>query len=55
MLKDMLWVENYFDSFGFGFDINMFWFCVVVSNNVLNVVSCLLEIKNLVLDEVLFY
>jgi len=54
-LKDMPWVENHSDSPGFGFDTNTFWFRVVVSNNAPNVVSRLLEIKNPVLDEVLFY
>ena len=55
MAGDIPWVGNRLNSPGFGFDANTFWFRLVVSNSSQNTLERLLEIKNPVLDEVLFY
>lgn len=52
---DIPWISNRMDSPGFGFDANTFWFRLVVSNSTQQTLDRLFEIKNPVLDEVLFY
>jgi diguanylate cyclase len=49
------WRQNSATTPGFGFDTHTFWFRLVVTNSDQHAVDRLLEIKNPVLDEVLFY
>ncbi len=49
------WFQNFSDSPGFGFDTHPYWFRLAISNGSQNTLDRLLEIKNPVLDEVLFY
>lgn len=54
-LRDIPWIQNHLDAPGFGFDTNTFWFRLMLSNNSQSQANRLLEIRNPVLDEVLFY
>ena len=49
------WQHNFAVTPGFGFDTHPFWFRLVVSNSNQKVIDRLLEIRNPVLDNVLFY
>lgn len=49
------WRQNHSQTPGFGFDTHPFWFRLVVTNSAQKAVDRLLEIRNPVLDEVLFY
>lgn len=55
LASDIDWIGNHSDAPGFGFDTNTFWFRLVLSNSSQDAMNRLFEIKNPVLDEVLFY
>lgn len=60
LLQDLMqpglpWESNHTPAPGFGFDTHPFWFRLVVYNSTQRRLERLLEIRNPVLDEVLFY